>query len=190
VEKCTEIRWHGRGGQGAVTAAKFLAEVALASGKNIQAFPEYGPERMGAPIQAFTRIASSPITLYCSVENPNIVVVLDETLLDVVEVNKGLSKDGVILVNTAESPASVRRKLGMKSGKVYTVNATSIAIDTLGRPIPNTPMIGALVKVTGLASLKDMTEHFAKSFAKKFNQKILEGNIEAIKQAYERVVGE
>ncbi|MDO8886235.1 2-oxoacid:acceptor oxidoreductase family protein [Candidatus Oleimmundimicrobium sp.] len=190
MEKCTEIRWHARGGQGAVTAAKFLAEVALASGKNIQAFPEYGPERMGAPIQAFTRIASSPITLYCSVENPGIVVVLDETLLDVVKVTKGLLDDGIILVNTNNNPAEVRKKLGIKSGKIYTVNATAIAVDTLGKPIPNTPMIGALIKVTDMVPLEVITRHFAESFSKKFNQKILEGNIEAIKQAYEKVRGE
>ncbi len=190
MEKCTEIRWHARGGQGAVTAAKFLAEVALASGKDIQAFPEYGPERMGAPIKAFTRISSAPISIYCGVKNPDIVVVLDETLLDVVKVAKGLSDDGVILVNTDDDPTDVRKRLGIKKGKVYAINATSIAIDTLGRPIPNTPMIGALIKITGMAPLEDVTSHFAKTFGKKFNQKILEGNIEAIRRAYERVRGE
>ncbi len=190
MEKCIEVRWHGRGGQGAVTAAKFLAGTALAGGKNIQAFPEYGPERMGAPIQAFTRISSAPISIYCPVENPNIVVVLDETLLDIVEVAKGLSKDGVILINTLDDPADVRKKLGTKKGKVYTVDATSIALDTLGKPIPNTPMIGALVKVTGLVSLGDTTDYFTESFSKKFSQQILKGNVEAIKRAYKEVRGE
>ncbi|HDP70591.1 MAG TPA: pyruvate synthase [Actinobacteria bacterium] len=187
MEECTEIRWHARGGQGAVTAAKFLAETALASGKDIQAFPEYGPERMGAPIQAFTRIASTPISIYCPVENPNIVVVLDETLLDVVDVAKGLAKDGIILVNTADDPSDVKKRLGVKNGKVYTVNATSIAMDTLGKPIPNTPMIGALVKATGLIALDDVIDHFAASFSKKFSPQVLEGNLKAIERAYEEV---
>ncbi|MDI6799739.1 MAG: 2-oxoacid:acceptor oxidoreductase family protein, partial [Actinomycetota bacterium] len=137
MEGCTEIRWHARGGQGAVTAAKFLAEAALADGRDIQAFPEYGPERMGAPIKAFTRISTSPIGIYCAIDNPSIVVVLDETLLDTVKVHEGLTDDGVILVNSNKSPDMIRNKIGVKVGRVYTVPASTIALETLGKPIPN-----------------------------------------------------
>ncbi len=190
MEGCTEIRWHARGGQGAVTAAKFLAEAALAGGRDIQAFPEYGPERMGAPIKAFTRISTSPIGIYCAIENPSIVVVLDETLLDTVKVHEGLTNDGVILVNSSKSPEMIRNKIGVKTGKIFTVPATAIALETLGKPIPNTPMIGALIKITGIISLEEILEHFALAFGKKFGQKILDGNVAAIKRAYEEVVAE
>ncbi|MDP3014503.1 MAG: 2-oxoacid:acceptor oxidoreductase family protein, partial [Candidatus Subteraquimicrobiales bacterium] len=119
-----EIRWHARGGQGAVTAAKFLAETALAGGKFVQAFPEYGPERMGAPIQAFNRISTESIRTYCSVINPNVVVVLDSTLLDVINVTQGFLPDSIIMVNTLESPSKIREKLNLKEGKVFTVDAS------------------------------------------------------------------
>lgn len=190
MENLIEIRWHGRGGQGAVTAAKFLAETAMTAGKFIQAFPEYGPERMGAPVQAFTRLSNEPIRTYCSIINPNVVAVLDPTLLDVVNVAQGFLPDSIIIVNTSEEPSTVRKKLNLEGGKVFTVDASTIAHEELGKPIPNTPMIGALVRTTGVLDLKEVTRHFEESFDGKFSPKIIEGNIKAIERAYKEVKGE
>lgn len=191
MEKLIEVRWHGRGGQGAVTASKLLATSALAEDKYIQAFPEYGPERMGAPIQSFTRISETPIKIHCHVTNPDIVVVLDPTLLKAVDVTEGLTEDGVLIINTEESAAEVRKKLNLNnSGKIYTVDASKIAQETLGKPLPNTPLIGALIKVTGLLALNNVLADIEDKFKKKFSSKIVEGNINAIKRAYQEVKGE
>ncbi len=187
MDGLTEIRWHGRGGQGAKTAALVLAESALEEGKYIQAFPEYGPERMGAPMQSFTRISQVPITLHSNVRNPHAVVVLDVTLLEVVDVTMGLSEEGVILVNTSQSPGQIRKKLNLKKGKVFTVDATSISLDIMGRNLPNTPMLGALIKATNLLSIDTVISAIKIKFGKKFSSKVLEGNIEALKKAYEEV---
>jgi pyruvate ferredoxin oxidoreductase gamma subunit len=189
MEDITEIRWHGRGGQGAVTAAKFVAEIALAENNYFQAFPEYGPERMGAPIQAFTRMSQRPIDLRCGVENPDIVVVLDPTLLASVDVTQGLQNDGLLIVNTPQTPAEVKKTLRLegKEIKVYTVDATKISLETLGRAIPNTPMIGALTKVTSYFSLDKVLKVLEKSFGKKFTAEVIEKNKEAIKRAYDEV---
>jgi len=183
----TEIRWHGRGGQGAVTAAKLVAEAALRQDQYFQASPEYGPERMGAPIQAFTRISAEPIDIFCGVTNPNIVVVLDPTLLSAVDVTEGMPQDGTLLINTDEDPAEVREAIGMRTGKVATVDATQIAIDTIGKAIPNTPMLGALLKTTGIMEIDGVLEHVRASFGKKFSQEIIEGNVNAVRRAYEEV---
>lgn len=187
MSQITEIRWHGRGGQGAVTAAKLVAEAALRQDQYFQASPEYGPERMGAPIQAFTRISPEPIDIFCGVTNPGIVVVLDATLLSTVDVTDGMPADGVLLVNTADDPAKVREQTGFESGKVATVDATQIALDTIGKAIPNTPMLGALLKATGLMEIDGVLEHVRASFGKKFAQEIIEGNVDAVKRAYEEV---
>jgi len=187
MEKLVEIRWHGRGGQGAVTAAKFLAEAALAEGKYVQAFPEYGPERMGAPIQAFTRLSVDAIRTYCGIENPKVVVVLDPTLLDVIDVAQGLVKDGVLIVNTPEPPSKIKKRLGLEKVRVYTVDASTIAREELGRPIPNTPMIGALIKVTKVLDIRSTTAYFQEVFADKFSPKVIEGNVKAIQRAFEEV---
>ena len=173
-----------------VTAAKLLAESALEQDKYFQAMPEYGAERMGAPIQAFTRISDEPIALHCNITNPDIIVVLDETLLGVINVADGLTDDGVIIVNSSSGPQKVREALGLKKGKVFTVNATQIAKDTIGRPIPNTPMLGALIKTSGIINLDNVLEHLKKSFGKKFGQEIIDANIKAVKRAYEEVVAE
>lgn len=186
----TEVRWHARGGQGAVTAAKLLAEAALSRGRYFQAFPEYGPERMGAPIQAFTRISPDPIYIKSSVTNPDIVVVLDPTLLKSIDVTVGLSDEGFLIVNTDAPPSEVRSSIGLAGRKVFTVPATEIALETIGKPIPNTPMLGALAKVTGLISLEDLESHLRSSFGKKFSQDVIEGNIAALKRAYSEVAGE
>ena len=185
-----EIRWHGRGGQGAVTASKVLADSALAEGKQIQAFPEYGSERQGAPIKAFTRISDKPITVHSQVTNPDMVVVLDPTLLKVVDVTEGLIEDGKLVVNTTLSAADLRTKMGVIGREIYTIDATGIALKNLGKAIPNTPMIGALIKATGLLDINGVTEDFRKKFANKFREDIIEGNVNAILEAYNEVKGE
>ena len=181
-----EVRWHGRGGQGAKTAAQFLAEAALDAGKYIQAFPEYGPERAGAPIRTYTRISVKPINLHCGVTNPEYVVVIDPTLLSP-NVAEGLTDKGALLVNTIESVDSVRQKTGFKEGKVATVDATKISLDTLGRPMPNLPMLGALLKVIPLVELDVLYEKIKAKFSKKIGEEKTNANIVGIKRAYEEV---
>jgi pyruvate ferredoxin oxidoreductase gamma subunit len=186
----TEIRWHARGGQGAVTAAKMVAELALGQGKYFQAFPEYGPERSGAPIVAFTRVSDDPIQLYCGIENPGIVVVLDPSLLSAVDVTKGAPSDAVILINSEASPAELRKQYGIKGGRLFTIAATRIAAETIRRPIPNTPMVGALTRITDLFPIDKVVEFLRYEFGKKFPPKVVEGNIAAITRAYEEVQSE
>lgn len=187
MQQLTEIRWHARAGQGAVTAAKLVAETALELDRYIQAMPEYGPERMGAPIQAFTRISEDPIEIHNNIEFPGVVVVLDETLLPIVDVQRGLVDDGAIIINTCMTPSELRTKLGLTAGKVATIDASGISLATLKRDMPNTPMIGALAKVTGLFTLEQVVGHLAKTFGKKFSQEIIDANINAVTRAYEEV---
>ena len=186
----TEIRWHGRGGQGAVTAAKMVAELALGEGKYFQAFPEYGPERSGAPIVAFTRVSDAPIQVYSGVEHPQIVVVLDSSLLKIVDVTKGAPDDVIVLVNSERSPAQLRKDSALEHGRLYTIAATRIAVETIKRPIPNTPMVGALTRITGLFDIADVVTFLREDFGKKFPPKVVEGNIAAITRSYEEVQGE
>ena len=190
MDKLIEIRWHGRGGQGAKTAATFLAAAAIKEGKYSQGFPEYGPERMGAPMKGFTRISDVPIKLHCAVYTPDVVVVLDPTLLDVVDVKGGLKEDGIIVVNSPKEPSEIRAKLKLEGRKLYTVDATRISLDELGKAIPNTPMIGALTKVTHILAMDIVLKDIREKFALKFPEKIVEGNIRAIERAYEEVKGE
>ena len=190
AEKLMEIRWHGRGGQGAKTAATMVAEAALEEGKFSQGFPEYGPERMGAPIRGFTRIAEVPIRVHCPIESPDVIVVLDPTLLETEPITDGLGEDGAIIINTPKTPAAMREKLAVSHGKVYTVDATKIAIDEIGRPIPNTPMIGALLKVGGLMKLETVFHDIEKKFLKKLGERGVQGNCNAVRRAYEEVQGE
>ena len=192
AKKITEIRWHGRGGQGAKTASLLFADAAMSLGKNIQAFPEYGPERMGAPVQSFNRLSDEPITLHCGITDPSIVIVLDPTLIGKVPVIAGLPSDGIIIVNTNKDPKAVRVDLKLTGAKVYTVDASKIAINNIGRNIPNTPMLGALVKVTGLLDIEKMLHDTEKKLKKKFAHKleIVAGNLKAIRAAYEEVKGE
>jgi pyruvate ferredoxin oxidoreductase gamma subunit len=186
-QQLTEIRWHARAGQGAVTAAKLVAETALELDRYIQAMPEYGPERMGAPIQAFTRISERPIEIHNNIENPSVVVVLDETLLPIVDVSSGLRDGGYIIVNTCTPPALVREALKIGNATVATIDATGISQDTLKRDMPNTPMIGALAKVTGLFTLDQVADHLRKTFGKKFSQEVIDANVAAVTRAYEEV---
>lgn len=186
----TEIRWHGRGGQGAKTAALLLADAALASGKYIQAFPEYGPERMGAPVASFNRISSSQISLHSGVTSPNIVIVLDPTLMDSVDVTEGMTSGGTLLVNIEKTPVEVRAQFGIDAGiKIATVEASKISTETIGRDIPNTPMLGALIKATGILDFKEMIDDTKKKLEKKFRTKpeVIAGNLKAIERAYSEV---
>jgi len=182
-----EIRWHGRGGQGAKSAAQVVAEVALDVGKYSQAFPEYGAERSGAPMKAFNRISDSPITIHSSVESPDIVIVIDETLLGLPDITSGLSEEnGVLLVNTVKGIDFVKEKTGFK-GKICMVHATKIALEEIKRGIPNTVMLGALAKLTDYIPLESVIANFKRVFEKKLASEVLEGNIKAIKRGYEEV---
>ncbi len=178
-----EIRWHGRGGQGAWTAANLLAMAAAIDGKHVQSFPAFGPERSGAPVLAFTRISDEPIDIHSMVYNPDIVVVLDPTLLKNVKVTEGLKKGGIIVVNYEGDVEKLYEMLGIRKGeyKVYTTPATKLALEILKRPITNTPMIGALLKAEELTSFESLD----KAVKHRFPGPIAEKNIELIKKAYE-----
>jgi 2-oxoacid:acceptor oxidoreductase gamma subunit (pyruvate/2-ketoisovalerate family) len=182
LKKILEVRWHGRGGQGAWTASELLARAAIAEGKHIQSFPEFGPERMGAPVTAFTRISTEPIKIHCAVYNPDVVAVLDPTLLKTVKVADGLSEEGgSIIVNTQNSPEETRKLLGTDKGKVWTVQASEISLKTLGMPITNTAMLGAVARVTGIVSL----ETVEKMIKGRFKPEVAEKNFAVVKEAYQ-----
>ncbi len=191
MEELIEIRWHGRGGQGAKTASLLLADAAFNTGKYIQGFPEYGPERMGAPITCYNRISDDPIRIHSNIYEPDYVVVVDDTLLEAVDVTAGLKKEGAIIVNTTKTPEEVRPLLRGYEGRVCTIDAKTISIDTLGKYFPNTPMLAAVVKVTGVMSdedfLKDMESSFAHKFAKK--PEVIPGNMEALRRTINEVKG-
>ncbi|NWF76720.1 MAG: 2-oxoacid:acceptor oxidoreductase family protein [Nitrospirae bacterium] len=188
MSEIIEIRWHGRGGQGTVTAAKVLADACLSGGRYVQAFPEYGPERAGAPLRAYNRISSKEIRMHCPVLNPKVISVVDSTLLDSINVTEGAKEDAIFIVNTSKDPTEIKQKLNVKTNqKVFTVDATKIAIECFGRPLPNAAMLGAIIKVTGIVTLEHLLEDVQKSFGKKFSQKIIDGNLEATKRGYEEV---
>lgn len=184
-----EIRWHGRGGQGAKTASLLLADAAFNTGKYIQGFPEYGPERMGAPITAYNRISDKPITIHSNIYEPDYVVVVDDTLLESVPVTTGLKKEGAIVINTTKSPEYLKEKLNGYDGNIYTIDARKVSEETLGKYFPNTPMLAAIVKVTGIMSdeafLEDMKGSFKHKFAKK--PEVIEGNMKALELALKEV---
>lgn len=183
-----EIRWHGRGGQGTVTAAKVLADACLSGGRYVQAFPEYGPERSGAPLRAYNRISSKELRMHCPVLQPQVVGVVDATLLDSINVAEGATEDAIFVVNSSKNPKEIRAKLNAKPGqKVFTVDATKIAIDCIGRALPNAPMLGAICKATNIVSLENLLEDIRKSFGEKFSQKIIDGNLEATRRGNEEV---
>ncbi|MDR1775323.1 MAG: 2-oxoacid:acceptor oxidoreductase family protein [Actinomycetes bacterium] len=185
----TEIRWHARAGQGAVTAAKLVAEAALREDRYFQAMPEYGPERMGAPLKAFTRISDAPIEISNNIEHPDIVVVLDDTLLDSVDVTEGLAADGAVVVNSPSAPAAIRAQLGLGAGvAVATVDASAIALDTIKRDIPNTPIVGALVSVRPVVALDSVLAQLQATFGKKFAREIIDANLDSVRRAYQEVV--
>jgi pyruvate ferredoxin oxidoreductase gamma subunit len=182
-----EIRWHGRGGQGAKTAAQLVAQVALEEGRYSQGFPEYGPERMGAPIRGFTRVSDAEIRLHCAIEQPDVVVILDDTMIEMPAVTEGVKRDTVFVVNTTLRPQEVGARLHATDNAVYCVDATKISIEELGRPMPNTPMVGALVRATGCISIEALQNDIRERFGRKFGERIVQGNLRAIERAYEEV---
>ena len=189
MENLIEIRWHGRGGQGAKTASLLLADAAFNTGKYIQGFPEYGPERMGAPITAYNRISNNPITIHSNIYEPDYVVVVDDTLLQAVNVTAGLKTSGAIIINTTKQYEELKPFLNDYEGSVYCIDAKKISIDALGKYFPNTPMLAAIVKVSGIMSdedfLKDMEGSFKHKFAKK--PEVIEGNMKAISNALQEI---
>lgn len=189
MENLIEIRWHGRGGQGAKTASLLLADAAFNTGKYIQGFPEYGPERMGAPITAYNRISDTPITLHSNIYEPDYVVVVDDTLLDSVDVTNGLKETGAIIINTTKTADELKTKLNNYKGKIFTIDARKVSMETLGKYFPNTPMLAAIVKVSNVMSedefLNDMQGSFKHKFAKK--SEVIEGNMKALELALKSI---
>ena len=184
-----EIRWHGRGGQGAKTASLLLADAAFNTGKYIQGFPEYGPERMGAPITAYNRISNNPITIHSNIYEPDFVVVVDDTLLETVPVTVGLKENGGIIINTTKSENEIKDLLKDYKGNIYTLDARKISVDALGKYFPNVPMLAGIVKISGVMTddelIKDMEGSFKHKFAKK--PEVIEGNMNALKVALKEV---
>ncbi len=189
MKNLIEIRWHGRGGQGAKTASLLLADAAFNTGKYIQGFPEYGPERMGAPITAYNRISDTPITIHSNIYEPDYVVVVDDTLLTSVPVTAGLKKDGAIVINTTKTPEQLKEVLKGYEGAVYTIDARKISEETLGKYFPNTPMLAAIVKVAGVMTDEELLEDMKTSFKHKFAKKpeVIDGNMKALELALKEV---
>ncbi len=199
--KCIDVRWHGRAQQGIVTAAKLLGEACLRSGKYVQAFPEFGPERMGAPVRAYNRISEEPIRLHCQVTNPEYILIADPTLIGIsssggtalpVDVTEGAPEDAVFIVNTPRSSSEISAGLRLKSPKarVYTLDATRISLETIGRMMPNTPLLGALARRASFVTLDALIDNFRENYAKKYNAKIIEGNVEAMRRGFNEAGGE
>ncbi len=184
-----EIRWHGRGGQGAKTASLLLADAAFNTGKYIQGFPEYGPERMGAPITAYNRISTKPITIHSNIYEPDYVVVVDDTLLESVDVTAGLKKTGAIVINTTKDNEYLKEHLKGYEGEVYKIDARKISMETLGKYFPNTPMLAAIVKVSKVMTDEDFLNDMQSSFKHKFAKKpeVVGGNMKAIEMALKEV---
>ena len=184
-----EIRWHGRGGQGAKTASLLLADAAFNTGKYIQGFPEYGPERMGAPITAYNRISDDPITIHSNIYEPDYVVVVDDTLLESVDVTAGLKENGAIVINTTKSEDYLKKALKGYKGAIYTIDARKVSMEALGKYFPNTPMLAAIVKVGNIMDEKAFIEDMEGSFKHKFAKKpeVIEGNMKALELALKEV---
>lgn len=187
--KLTEIRWHGRAGQGIVTAGELLAESALKHDMYFQAFPDYGPERMGAPIKSYTRISDEPIDVHYQILNPEIVVVVNPNLLGVENVTEGLVENGILIVNSPESPAKIRALVGLENSKikVFTVDATGIALEALKRDIPATIMLGAIVRASGVVDLHDAVEVVKEKLGEKLRGEVVDANVKALHRAYDEV---
>ena len=190
MNQLTEIRWHGRGGQGAKTAALLLADVAFQAGKHVQGFPEYGPERMGAPITAYDRISDNEIRVHSNIYEPDYVAVVDDTLLTSVDVTAGLKKEGGILVNTQKKAEEILPLLNGYEGKVYILDAHKVSMETLGKYFPNTPMLAAMVKISGVMEIEEFLREMKVSLEHKFARKpeVLEGNMKALELALQEVV--
>ena len=191
MKDIVEIRWHGRGGQGAKTASLLLADAAFNTGKYVQGFPEYGPERMGAPITAYDRISTERCTVHSNIYEPDYVVVVDESLIDSVPVNAGLKEEGAIVINSSKDPEEIRPLLKGYKGRVCTIDANKISEEELGKVFPNTPMLAAIVKISGVVEenefIKDMEGSYKHKFASK--PQVIEGNMRALKRSMEEVKG-
>ena len=186
-----EIRWHGRGGQGAKTASLLLADAAFNTGKYIQGFPEYGPERMGAPITAYNRISDTPIRIHYNIYEPDYVVVVDDSLIGAVDVTSGLKDNGAIVINTNENIDSLRKKLNGFSGKIYTIDASKISLECLKANFPNTAMLAAVVNITKIMSKEELLDNMKDAFSHKFAKKpeVIEPNMEALLRGYDEIKG-
>lgn len=184
-----EIRWHGRGGQGAKTASLLLADAAFNTGKYIQGFPEYGPERMGAPITAYNRISTKPITIHSNIYEPDYVVVVDDSLLEAVDVTAGLKNTGAIVINSNKDNDYLKERLNGYEGKIYKIDARKISEEALGKYFPNTPMLAAIVKVSGVMTDEDLLNDMQGSFKHKFAKKpeVIEGNMKALEMALKSI---
>ena len=186
-----EIRWHGRGGQGAKTASLLLADAAFNTGKYIQGFPEYGPERMGAPITAYNRISDTPIRIHSNIYEPDYVVVVDDSLIGAVDITSGLKDNGAIVINTNEDIDSLRKKLNGFSGKMYTIDASKISLECLKANFPNTAMLAAVVNITKIMSKEELVDNMKDAFSHKFAKKpeVIEPNMEALLRGYDEIKG-
>ena len=184
-----QIRIHSRGGQGAKTAAQILAEAAITNGKFAQAFSEYGPERSGAPMKTFFRISDQPIRLHCDVKSPDLILVVDPSLLDTIDVTEGLIDGGVVIVNCGHNPSEIKKHLKKKNCEVYNLDGTKIAMELFGKDIPNMPMIGAVVKITKLISCEQLIKSVREKFTRKLGEKLTEKNVEALKKGYKMEIG-
>ncbi|MCQ2549675.1 MAG: 2-oxoacid:acceptor oxidoreductase family protein [Lachnospiraceae bacterium] len=189
MNNTVEIRWHGRGGQGAKTAALLLADVAFKTGKYVQGFPEYGPERMGAPITAYNRISEDPITIHSNIYYPDYVAVVDDSLLEAIDVTHGLKEEGAVIVNTAKPMEEIVSHLRGYKGKVYLLDARDISVKTLGKNYPNSPMLAATVAVSNVMEKDKFLEEMKASFAHKFAKKpeVIEGNMKALELAFDEI---
>lgn len=191
MDNLIEIRWHGRGGQGAKTAALLLADAAFNTGKYIQGFPEYGPERMGAPITAYNRISDERITIHSNIYEPDYVVVVDQTLIGTIDVVSGLKEKGAIIINSDKKPEELRKHIKGYKGKICTINARKISEEAIGKNFPNTPMLGAVVKVSRIMDEKKFLGYMKESLAHKFATKpqVIEGNMKALERSLKEVEG-
>lgn len=189
MENTIEIRWHGRGGQGAKTAALLLADVAFKTGKYVQGFPEYGPERMGAPITAYNRISEEPVTIHSNIYYPDYVAVVDDSLLESIDVTHGLKENGAIIINTEKEKEELTALLRGFKGAVYTLDAKAISLKALGKNYPNSPMLAAVVAVSGVMEQKEFLREMEASFGHKFAKKpeVIDGNMKALELAFTEV---
>lgn len=191
MSEMVEVRWHARGGQGAKTASELFADAVFDIGKYVQGFPEYGPERMGAPITAYNRVSDKKIRIHSNIYEPDYVVVLDETLIEGVDCTEGLKESGAIIVNTSKTPDEIRKELGGYKGRVCTIDARTISVDCLGRYFPNTPLLAAAIKITGIMDEETFIKTMESNLKHKFESKpqVIEGNMKAFKRAVSEVKG-
>ncbi len=189
MSQMTEIRWHGRAGQGVVTAGELLAEAAMRTGKYFQAFPEYGSERMGAPIKSYTRISSEPIELHCPILEPGMVIIVNDNLIGIENMTEGLAPGGIILINSEDDPATIRRKLKFQGGAVWCVNASKIAMEELRRDIPSTMMLAVVARAASdLISLESAIDVTKESLGTKLRPEVVQANVRALERAYNECV--